>query len=146
MTDMPRGQYIRTDTNSKRNKLDPKVASAKRVFRTNHNGNKPNSSCYGDGDLTFEEFYAMTQLDCHYCGSPPSTLYNMYKYKKQVRQWTIDNANFVYNGLDRLDSTKPHDKANIVTCCKYCNYMKHTATYDEFINRVRLIYKHLIEP
>lgn len=49
---------------------------------------------------------------CHYCGTEKT---NHYKSKHNYCK------EFFYNGVDRLDSTKPYEKGNVVACCKYCN-------------------------
>lgn len=133
---MPAGKYVRTDKNGSRNKIDPKMASAKNCYSRNY-------GYYKDGDVSFEIFCELSQRPCHYCGSPPSTVYNLYKFRKDVRQWTKDNADWVYNGLDRIDSSQPHNLANVVPCCKFCNYMKHTSSYQDFLNRVIAIFNNM---
>ena len=49
---------------------------------------------------------------CHYCGFHKETC----------------------NGIDRMDNSKPYIPSNCVSCCKKCNYAKHTLEYNEFIN------------
>lgn len=43
------------------------------------------------------------------------------------------------NGIDRLDNTKCYIPSNCVSCCKYCNYAKHTLNHDTFINLCKSI-------
>lgn len=31
------------------------------------------------------------------------------------------------------DNSKGYTLENVVTCCKFCNYAKHTSTYEDFI-------------
>ena len=38
---------------------EPKISSARSVWSTHH---------YNDGDITFDEFMTLSQLNCHYCG------------------------------------------------------------------------------
>jgi hypothetical protein len=103
--------------------LDPRITSARNVF----NG-------YKDGNLTFEQFLELSQLDCYYCGNPPnkSNVYNRYKHRANTVLVDISSGDFYYNGLDRLDNSKPHDVNNIVSCCKYCNSAKMEKSSDEF--------------
>jgi hypothetical protein len=81
---------------------------------------------YDDGNLSIEQFYRLSQLDCYYCGTSHLNS-NFFR------------GRFRYNGLDRLDSTLPHDFENCIPSCKYCNYSKQGMTlleFDEWINRL----------
>lgn len=82
-------------------------------------------------DLKFElnliEFFNITQKNCYYCNRKP---YQKYK---------TDEREFVYNGLDRIDSKKGYEKENIVSCCGKCNMMKWNLKQDDFINHAKLI-------
>lgn len=100
---------------------DPIKSSAKRIFRR-----------YSDGNLTFDIFFKLSQENCTYCQQPPSNLYNCSKDSKFSSQYQKDNGNFVYNGLDRIDSNLPHNIDNVVPCCKYCNYAKRERSIEEF--------------
>lgn len=50
---------------------------------------------------------------CHYCGF----------LDLEIRS----------NGIDRMDNTKCYIPSNCVSCCKWCNYAKHTLKYEDFI-------------
>lgn len=70
--------------------------------------------------LTFDEAQSLFIAPCHYCKVEPST-----KVKQKVEDlW--------YNGIDRKDNSIGYTKENSVTCCKICNYAKHTMSYDEY--------------
>lgn len=86
---------------------------------------------YDDGDLTFQQFYELSQLNCYYCSDPPSNC---------TRGKGKNPSPFTYSGLDRIDSTKPHDLTNVVPCCWPCNQMKKARTQDEFMARIERIY------
>lgn len=95
---------------------------------------------YNNGDLTIEEFYFLSQQPCYYCNSLPNNLFNKAKTDKKSSQKAKDNGNFIYNGLDRIDSTQSHNKNNVVPCCKYCNFAKNKLTLIEFqvwINKIQ---------
>lgn len=80
-------------------------------------------------EITFEEFGDLTSSDCHYCGIPP----------KQINKIKKLNGNYIYNGIDRADSSKGYVKDNCVPCCKLCNYAKRDVPLEDFltwINRV----------
>jgi len=50
----------------------------------------------------------------------------------------------IYNGIDRLDSSKGHVIDNVVPCCKWCNYAKRERSYKDFLDWVVVIYNHSI--
>lgn len=102
-------------------KYQPIEASARRVWRAN----------YQDG-ISFEDFNRISQMVCHYCGAKPNNVQNSALQDKKSSQFAKDNGNFVYNGLDRIDSSLPHTLDNVVPCCKWCNYAKRERTTTEF--------------
>jgi hypothetical protein len=85
--------------------------------------------------LTKDEFYDIIEKSCHYCGGAPS---NVMKTKNA-------NGEYVYNGVDRFDSSRGYETGNVFPCCKNCNYMKRDLSYDEFIAHIRLILGRLEE-
>lgn len=103
---------------------DPRITSARNVYGNN----------YKDGNLTFEQFIELSQMDCYYCGnkSENSNIYNRYKGKRKTVLQDISVGNFYYNGLDRLDNSRSHDLDNVVACCKWCNAAKLKRTSLEF--------------
>lgn len=114
---------------------EPRIGSALRVF-TNR---------YKDGDLTFDDFYILSQKSCFYCGSKPNNIYNNYKPGTTYLESRIKNGTFIYNGLDRIDSSIGHTKLNVVPCCKICNTMKMDMTSEDFFEKIKCIYnKHLL--
>lgn len=116
----------------RRNHTNPLKASAKNIY----------SKTYNDGDLTFDDFYELSQMNCYYCGRKPQQFHNSFSNKKGSSQYAISNGLFIYNGLDRVDSNKPHNKDNVVPCCKICNYAKRDMTIEQFKTWVLKIYKH----
>jgi len=97
-------------------KYEPIVAAAKNIFLAKYN----------DGTLQFDDFYAMTQLNCYYCGVPPSTK------RKNITNYDVNRATFIYNGIDRIDSNLPHNLENCITCCKECNFSKRNMSLNDF--------------
>lgn len=61
--------------------------------------------------LTKEEFMLFWHKPCYYCDGAIETV-----------------------GLDRVDNSKGYVLGNVVSCCKRCNFSKHTMGRDEFIN------------
>lgn len=78
-------------------------------------------------DLTFDYFCILTAQECYYCGALP------YQHHRS------NTPEFVYSGIDRVDSTKGYISNNVVACCGKCNYAKGTMSMDEFIRWARSI-------
>lgn len=116
-------------------KYTPEISSAREVWRTR----------YMDGGLSFEEFHILSQLDCHYCRTPPAITTNRIKSRAKAgakySKFAIDGGSFTYNGLDRVDSNLPHHKDNIVPCCIKCNRAKMAMTIDEFAEHIMKVVK-----
>jgi hypothetical protein len=72
--------------------------------------------------LSKSDFFNLTQKNCYYCGISPSQSF--------VRG--NPNGEFIYNGVDRVDSLKGYELNNVVSCCKTCNYAKRDMTQEEF--------------
>jgi len=83
--------------------------------------------------ISLEDFTKTISKTCSYCGCAPSTYFNPRRIKADT---------LVYNGVDRIDSTKGYSVDNITPCCKVCNYMKLRHTKDFFLDHVRKIYTH----
>lgn len=88
-------------------------------------GQNKNNSIYRGfySTLTKEVFKNLILDNCHYCGSEPS---NVCKPKHLYGE-------MLYNGIDRIDSTKGYEEGNVVTCCKVCNRAKMDMSYEEFV-------------
>ena len=83
--------------------------------------------------LSDEEFDFLTGSNCHYCGTPPSTI-------KRSRWGT---GTFIWNGIDRVDNTLGYISSNVVPCCRICNHAKRTLSYEDFVNWIKKAYDHL---
>lgn len=83
-------------------------------------------------ELTEEQFHLLMSGNCRYCGCAPSGT-------RKLKSGSM----FVFNGIDRKDSTKGYIKRNVVTCCKICNYAKHTLSQAEFIAWINRVAFHL---
>lgn len=115
---------------------DPVLGSAKKVWI-----NK-----YDDG-CSFETFLKLSQQLCFWCGAAPSNKSNGLSNNGISDEWRkikSDNP-FIYNGLDRLDSSKDHSEDNIVPCCHLCNRAKMAMTVDQFRDWIKKVYKHQFE-
>jgi len=78
--------------------------------------------------LSHEQFYALIGDICFYCGKPPS---QKIKYGRQE-----DQREFLYNGIDRVDSSRGYVLNNCVTCCGKCNRMKLDYDQKDFIKHI----------
>lgn len=70
---------------------------------------------------------------CYYCLSEP----------KCVMQKKPRSIPFTYNGIDRKDNTLGYFEENCVSCCSVCNRIKYTLSHDEFLEKIKVIYKNL---
>lgn len=89
--------------------------------------------------LSEDEFKELILADCFYCGTKPSQQYKNTRSDGSLKC----NGIILYNGIDRIDSSKGYFKDNVVTCCKQCNYAKHNYTQEEFELWVKTVYEHL---
>ena len=69
--------------------------------------------------LTDEQFIAMFNQPCTYCGSQE-----------------------VLNGVDRLDNTQGYTTQNSVSCCTICNLRKKKMTKQEFLDWIKRVALH----
>jgi len=87
--------------------------------------------------LSKEEVHLLSKGYCVYCGSEPKGIFTM-KYKNGKCRL---NGEYIYNGIDRIDSKKGYIKGNVVSCCKICNYMKQQLSQEEFFIHIEKILK-----
>lgn len=78
-------------------------------------------------ELSFEDFKFLTSQNCFYCERKPSNL-------SETR-----NGCFVYNGIDRIDSSNGYFLENCVPCCFSCNKAKNDLSIDDFLSLVKKI-------
>lgn len=83
-------------------------------------------------DLSKEDFLNLTKENCFYCGQEPS----------QVVEVHSKNGTYVYNGVDRVDSSKGYTLDNCVACCGTHNLMKLDMTSTEFVAACRSVVNH----
>lgn len=86
-------------------------------------------------DIDKNQFKKLTQDDCYYCNiSPNLSISN--KYTNGITQKGIDFGEYIYNGIDRKDSSMGYFVDNCVTCCNICNRAKSDMSYEDFINYI----------
>lgn len=113
----------------------PRLSSARLVYRHHK---------YNDGNLSFNDFLTLSQEPCYYCGVESSNSVNIHRRRrnqgKSVSDFAIKHGTFDYNGLDRKENSKPHNKNNVVTCCSTCNWSKGPMSLKQFRNWVKRVY------
>lgn len=85
-------------------------------------------------NLSENDFRDITSSDCYYCGKEPNQIKN-----KNV------NGYYVYNGIDRIDSSMGYELSNVVSCCKECNFGKRDYSKQKFLSWVEKVYNHSIK-
>jgi 5-methylcytosine-specific restriction endonuclease McrA len=85
-------------------------------------------------DFTIEKNYAigLSQMNCHYCGSPPSNSMKMYSENRSEEIFT-------YNGIDRVDNEKGYILGNVVPCCIECNRAKGKMSLRQFMDWIKKV-------
>jgi hypothetical protein len=88
-------------------------------------------------DLDYDYFKKLTKGNCHYCGIEPIQVYQLKNPKTgKIRS----GVPVIYNGVDRVDSTKGYFNNNVVTCCKICNRAKSNLPLDDFKEWISKVY------
>lgn len=80
-------------------------------------------------NLSKEYFTNLIFLNCTYCNETPNN-------KLTSRSYSL-----LYNGIDRIDSSKGYEENNCVSCCRLCNQSKSILTVDEWKNHIRKVAK-----
>ena len=109
-------------------KYTPHIFSAKCVWW----------SSYTDG-ISFEDFYPLSQQNCFYCNSKPQNLYNWFATQNKIKSYlqNINDGNFIYNGLDRINSNLDHNINNVVSCCYICNMAKTDLSILDYLQHLQ---------
>lgn len=107
-------------------------ASFRLVLRSYINGAKSRGLKF---ELESEEFKFITKQNCFYCGRKPSMIMT-----------NKDNTgDYLYNGVDRLDSSRGYTIENCVPCCTQCNYAKRDYKFTDFVNWIDTVYNNMFE-
>ena len=88
-------------------------------------------------ELTPEEFRYITGLHCFYCGCAPA---KSSKYRCRIRGTRQD---YVYNGIDRINSAGGYTAENVVPCCSTCNRAKMALSVQDFYDWIRRVSAYL---
>jgi 5-methylcytosine-specific restriction endonuclease McrA len=92
-----------------------------------------------DTDMSVEEYYSISQMSCFYCNGKPNNTFNRAKTDKKSSDKAKQNGEYIYNGIDRIDRSQPHNKNNVVPCCYYCNHTKSKLALPEFQAWIRRV-------
>ena len=114
----------------KRHKLPEGVSACNALFGTYKKSAKLAGVEFTIDRATFEK---LTGSPCHYCGCEPFRKF----------QTKTSNGYYLYNGLDRKHSKGNYSIENVVPCCRTCNFAKRDMSYEEFIQHVAKMSKHL---
>lgn len=114
-----------------RNSIKPGESAANFLFARYKQAAKEHNREF---TLTKEKFLILTQQNCYYCGIEP----------QQVNRTASNNGYFVYNGIDRIDSSIGYTISNVVSCCKNCNIAKNNMTQNEFFSWAKRLNNHQI--
>lgn len=82
-------------------------------------------------EITYDQFLELTKKDCYYCGQKPN---NIFKSR-------IQNGDFIYQGIDRINNLEGYVFQNCVPCCKICNRAKDTMTIGKFAEWIIKVYQ-----
>lgn len=125
-------------------KLDPQTASYRAKFSNYKGVAKYRGHIF---EISYDIFIKLVTDSCYYCGNKPNNSYNSIsrnrKYKKSYNYYDKKEYDILYNGIDRIDSSKGYIEGNVVSCCKHCNTAKLDRTFEEFKNWISQVYKKL---
>ena len=72
--------------------------------------------------IDIKKFIEISMQKCNYCGIANSN--KAYDRTKLKSKREISTNFILFNGIDRVDSSKGYVEDNVVSCCKYCNTAK----------------------
>jgi hypothetical protein len=90
--------------------------------------------------IDFKTFSLLSKSKCKYCGLEHSKEIEDRLSETNSKKRLSDEV-LKINGIDRIDSSIGYTKENSVTCCKYCNFAKHTMSEDDFYKWIRRVYE-----
>jgi hypothetical protein len=84
-------------------------------------------------ELTREEFNRLTRENCFYCDSLPA----------QIVAEPGMNGGYLYNGIDRINSSLGYTIENCVPCCGRCNEAKMDVPQRDFLSWIDRVHAHI---
>jgi hypothetical protein len=107
--------------------LTPEEVAVNKLFRVYKFSAKHRSLRFS---LTSAQVSILIHGTCNYCGAPPS---NMLSNRR---------GQFMYNGIDRIDSSKGYEDGNVVSCCRMCQFAKRDWNVTDFLNWAERLIQH----
>lgn len=92
--------------------------------------------------LSEDNVKILLTANCTYCGIPPGLPCSPLAHY-QLSQKRTAEATFLRNGIDRIDSSKGYEPANVVTACEECNMGKSDRSTDDFLEWVHRVAAHM---
>lgn len=83
-------------------------------------------------DALFKE---ITRGHCFYCGIDARQIWRSSK--------STVYGEYIYNGIDRIDSSKGYTEDNVVSCCQTCNKAKRIMSDTEFYEWISRVFNNL---
>ncbi len=102
-------------------------AARNRVLRSYKHHAEDRQLVWEISDIVFD---TLTSEPCFYCGATPA---NEHATKDT-------NGSFIYNGIDRTDSSKGYTLENVVPCCAICNRAKMAMSREDFLAWVERVH------
>ena len=90
--------------------------------------------------IDFNTFKKLSKDECKYCGLEHSKIIED-RLSERSDGKKLSDIIIKINGIDRVNSAIGYTKENSVTCCKYCNFAKHTMSEDDFYKWIRKVYE-----
>jgi len=81
--------------------------------------------------LTLKDFGKLVSKNCYLCGQKPE--------KKSLCRSKYYKENILFNGIDRIDSSKGYTLDNCKSCCSLCNKLKRDMSLQDFIKQINKI-------
>jgi len=93
-------------------------------------------------ELTMEDVRRISTQNCFYCGCVPNRVEGAHRKHANNGKGYLSayNGKFIYNGIDRMDSTIGYIENNVVSCCFDCNVAKRVRPVDTFAEWIRTVY------
>ncbi len=108
-------------------KYSVKISSREAVLRTMFSEyRRVASNAKRSFSLSIEQFRALVESVCFYCGNEPKLRASHGNKKKLIRWHPV-------NGIDRVDNHLGYESSNCVPCCVRCNRAKLEMSGREFV-------------
>ena len=102
----------------------PVEISARNKLIATYKGNAKTRNL--DFTLSVEECEILFKGECYFCGKPPS---------RPLKGKGI-YGEYLYSGIDRIDSSKGYIQGNVASCCTECNLLKINKSNEEFLSHI----------